>query len=224
MRRPGLWRARMAEGTIVMAVAAVLAASAPAGAASAEESRLLALTNRLRASVGAPALSVDESLTTVARAWATKMAADGTISHNGSLTTQVTGWSKVSENVGMGPDVDTVHRALIASPSHYANLVDTEVRLVGIGVAAAGRQVFVVENFLRPSGAAAVAEPAAPATTRLPAATPPKPAPPATPPPTTRPPAVPATAPPPVVAPVVVPSPWLALALEVTRGWERTAG
>jgi hypothetical protein len=220
MRIPGLWRARMAVGTIVMGVAAVLAGSAPAGAASAEESRLLALTNQLRASVGAPALAVDESLATVARAWAAKMAAEGTISHNAQLGTQVTGWSKVSENVGMGPDVDTVHRALVASPSHYANLVDTEVTLVGIGVVTSGRYVFIVENFLQRRGAVPVAKATAPPATTAPRA----PAPPATRAPAARvATAPPVTAPPP--APTAEPpSPWLALALEVTRGWEGTAG
>ena len=82
MRLPGLWRARMAVGTVVTALAAVPATSGAAGAASAEASRLLASTNDLRASVGAPALTVDESLAAVARAWAARMAADGTISHN----------------------------------------------------------------------------------------------------------------------------------------------
>ena len=229
MRFPGLWRARMAGGTIVMAVAAVLAASAPAGAAAAEEVRLLTLTNQLRATVGAPALAFDESLATVARAWAERMAADGTISHNSQLGKQVTGWSKVSENVGMGPDVDTVHRALVASHSHHVNLVDTEVTLVGIGVVTSGRYVFIVENFLQRRGAAPAAKPAAPPTTRAPAGTPPAAAPRATAPPATRAPAPPVASPAPVAVPLVVPvaeppSPWLALALEVTRGWERTAG
>ena len=229
MRLPGLWRARMAVGTIVMAVLAVPAASAPAGAASAEEGRLLALTNQLRASVGAPALAFDQSPATAARAWAAKMASDGTISHNPNLGRQVTGWSKVSENVGTGPDVDTVHRALVASPSHYANLVDTEVTLVGIGVVTSGQYVFIVENFLQRRDAAPAARPAAPPTTRAAATTPPTMAPRAATAPSTRAPAPPVASPAPVTVPLVAapaepPSPWLALALELTRGWERTAG
>ena len=229
MRLPGLWRARMAVGTMVMGVAAVLAGSAPAGAASAEESRLLALANQLRASVGAPPLAFDESLAAVARAWAAKMATDGTISHNSHLGQQVTGWSKVSENVGMGPNVDTVHLALVASPSHYLNLVDTEVTLVGIGVVTSGRYVFIVENFLQRRGAIPAAKATAPPATRAPATTPPTPAPRAPGPPTTRAPTAPVTTAPPVTVPPSAPtaeppSPWLALALEVTRGWERTAG
>ena len=73
-------------------------------------------------------------------------------------------------NVGMGPDVDTVHRALVASPSHYVDLVDTEVSVVGIGVVTSGPYVFIVENFLRPSG-----RPSAPAPRAVPSAGQPSP-------------------------------------------------
>ena len=132
---------------------------------------------------------------------------------------RVTGWSKISENVGMGPDVDTVHRALMASASHYVNLVDTEVTVVGIGVVTSGRYVFIVDNFVQRSGRAPAAEAStttttarSPATTRRGRRRPP-PGPPCRRPP--RPASVPAVEP---------PSPWLTLALEVTRGWERTAG
>jgi uncharacterized protein YkwD len=197
MQSPGLWRARIAAVATGVVLTAVLAGTGPARAASPDESRLLALTNGLRGSVGAPALTLDDSLSAVARAWAAKMAADGTISHNPHLTSQVGSWSKVSENVGMGPDVETVHRALVASRSHYVNMVDTEVTLVGIGVVRAGIHVFVVENFLLPRGASPPPPPAPRATTPTPAASPP---------------------------PAEGVSPWLALALEMTREWERATG
>ena len=233
MQLPGRWRARMAVVVTGVTLAAVLATSGPAGAASSDESRLLSLTNGLRASVGAPALTLDESLSAVARSWAAKMAADGTISHNPSLTIQVGSWSKVAENVGMGPDVDTVHRALVASPSHYANLVDTGVTLVGIGVVTSGRYVFAVENFVLRRGGPAPPQARAPSTTGPPLAAP-APAPPTTArratvapartPVTSAPTTVPATAPAVAPAPHDALSPWFALALEMTRGWERATG
>jgi hypothetical protein len=205
--------------------AAVLGVANPAQAASAEESKVLALTNQVRASVGAPALAWDEGLAAIARTWAAKMAANGIISHNPSYTSQITGsWAKASENVGQGPDIDTVHRALVASHSHYVNMTDTEVTLMGIGVVTSGNTVFIVENFLGRAGAPAPkvtttkapAPPttaARPATTVAPAA--PKPAPTTT---------VPVTVP--VVAPAAaaVASPWMTLAIEVTRTWERATG
>jgi hypothetical protein len=232
----GRWRARMAAVVTAVAVAAgVLAVASPAQAASAEESRLLSLTNGVRASVGAPALTFDEGLAAISRSWAAKMAADGIISHNPGYTSQISGqWLKASENVGQGPDLDTVHRALVASHSHYVNMTDTEVTLIGIGVVTSGNTIFIVENFLGRPGAAAPKATAttkapAPATTVAPrpAATPaPKPAPAPKPVPTTT--AAPVTtvpAPAPAVADIVgVASPWMTLAIEVTRTWERATG
>jgi len=169
------------------------------------------------------------------------MAEAGTISHNPNLSSQVTGWSKLAENVGMGPDIDTVHRALVASRPHYANLTDPAMTLMGVGVVTVGGTVFIVENFMRPSGAeppsVAPTVPAAapPTTAPRPAVTTPKPpattvvrapAPSttATPAPGTT--AAPATslagAPPAIAADP--PSPWLAMALEMTRSWAGTVG
>ena len=228
MRLPGLWRARIAAVMAAVALTAALATSGPAQAASSEETRVLALTNSLRASVGAPALAFDESLASVARAWAAQMAAAGTISHNSNLARQVSGWTKLSENVGMGPNIETIHDALVASRSHYVNMIDTEVTLMGIGVVTSGNAVFIVQNFKQPAGAVApkVAPATAPPTTKAPATARSSSAPAPT---TTRPaaPTTAAPAPAPVAATAAAPvasspSPWLTLALEVTRTWEAT--
>lgn len=208
--------------------AAVLAVAGPAQAASATESKILALTNQVRASVGAPALAWDEEMAGIARTWAAKIAADGIISHNPSYSRQITGtWTKASENVGQGPDIDTVHRALVASRSHYVNMTDTEVTSMGVGVATSGNTVFIVENFVGRAGAApkvtTTKPPAPPTTAARPATTvapkppaPPKPAPTTTVPPTT----VPA---PPAARSVIDASPWGYLVIDV-RTLEPAAG
>jgi hypothetical protein len=200
--------------------AAVLAVAGPAQAASAEEAKVVALTNQVRASVGAPALAWDEGLAAIARTWAAKMAADGIISHNPNYFRQITGtWAKASENVGQGPDIDTVHRALVASHSHYVNMTDTEVTLMGVGVVTSGNTVFIVENFLgragavapkvtttkAPATAATVARPATTVAPTAPAA--PTPAPTTTAPPTT----VPVRA----AKAVIDASPWGALVIDL---------
>lgn len=150
--------------------AAVLAVAGPAQAASAEESKVMALTNQVRASVGAPALAWDEEMARIARAWAAKMAADGIISHNPNYTRGISGnWTKASENVGQGPDIDTIHRALVASHSHYVNMTDTEVTSVGVGVVVSGVTVFIVENFVGRAGAPAPAPAPKVTTTKAPA-------------------------------------------------------
>jgi hypothetical protein len=160
------------------------------------------------------------------------MAADGIISHNPTYSRQITGnWAKASENVGQGPDIDTVHRALVASHSHYVNMTDTEVTSMGVGVVTSGNTVFIVENFVGRAGAATakvtttkapappitVARTAATVAPRTPAA--PKPA--AAPTPTTT---VPVTVPVMAAAPAAGASPWMTLAIEVTRTWERAGG
>lgn len=226
----GRWQARVAAVVTASALAAgLLAVAAPAQAASAEESKVLALTNQVRASVGAPALAWDEGLAAIARSWAAKMAADGIISHNPNYTRQITGsWAKASENVGQGPDIDTIHQALVASHSHYVNMTDTEVDLIGVGVVTAGNTVFIVENFLGRSFAAApkttTTKAPAPPTTKAPA--PPTtvaPKAPVTPPPTVPVTTVPVTVPVATSAPVGA-SPWMTLAIEVTRTWEQATG
>ena len=219
--------------TATVLSAAFLAVAGPAQAASTEESKVLALINQVRASVGAPALAWDEEMARIARSWAAKMAADGLISHNPSYSRQITGtWAKASENVGQGPDIDTVHRALVASRYHYVNMTDTEVTAMGVGVVTSGNTVFIVENFVGRAGAAApkvttTKAPAPPTTVSRPVTTvahkapaAPKPAP-----TTTVAVTVPVTVPVVAVAtPAGDASPWMTLAIEVTRTWERTTG
>jgi hypothetical protein len=131
----------------VLTAALLLSVALPASADTAsDEARVLTLIQQTRASVGAPALRVDSALTSAARSWAAKMARDGTISHNVGLGSQVTA-SKLAENVGMGATVDIVHQGFLNSPGHRANMVDTGVNSVGVGVAYSGGYVFVVQDY-----------------------------------------------------------------------------
>lgn len=233
MGRQGRWARSLGVVTAAAVCLAVLAAPGPAHAGAAEEARLLALTNQVRASAGVPALAFDEGLAAIARTWAAKMAADGIISHNPNVAKQVTGgWTKVSENVGQGPDLDTVHRALVASRSHYVNMTDTEVTLMGVGTATAGPSIFIVEVFLGRAGAApkptTTVVPKAPA--KAPATTAPKPATTVAPKAPAAPKPVPATTPvpkatttvPKPTTPVLIDaSPWGSLVVDVTRTLEQ---
>jgi hypothetical protein len=123
-----------------------MAPAARADTAS-DEARVLFLLNQARSAAGAPALGVNPSLSAAARTWSTTMAAAGTIWHNPSLSTQIVGWSRLGENVGRASSVDAVHQALLASPGHYQNMVDTGFNAVGIGVAYANGSVFVTQTF-----------------------------------------------------------------------------
>jgi len=143
------------------------AAATDRGGPTTDEVRLLALTNQARTSVGVPVLSFDAALSSVARWWAQAMARDRAISHNPDLGSEIAGWSRLAENVGVGSSIDQVHDALLASPSHYANLSDAGFPLVGIGVASGGGRVYVVEDFGKAAGGsrASVTDPGPPPTT-----------------------------------------------------------
>ena len=150
-----------------------LVVPAPAGAAvdaGAVESAFVAKINALRASKGLGQLRVDDELTAVGRAWAAKMAAAGDISHNPRFQNQVTAdWVKLGENVGMGPELDKLFRAFVASPTHYKNLVDGDFTRVGVGVVLAGGTIFTSHQFERLASDNAVVVQAAAAPVAAPA-------------------------------------------------------
>jgi hypothetical protein len=99
------------------------------------ESAFVAEINTLRAAHGVGPLRVYGELVGVARSWTDHMVADGGISHNGNLAGQVSApWVKLGENVGVGPSVDSLMKAFIASPGHYKNLVDPAFNYIGVGV------------------------------------------------------------------------------------------
>ncbi|MDQ6799156.1 MAG: CAP domain-containing protein [Actinomycetota bacterium] len=176
--------------------------AATAGATTSDEASLFALTNQARAAAGAPALSLDATISSVARSWAQTMAAQGGISHNPDLESLLGGWLGLAENVGVGSTIAQVHEALLASPAHYVNLTNPDYSLVGIGVATAGGRLYVVENFEAPAvggRTTAIADPEPPPTVAPRATTTTVPAPPEppmlAPPPTSVPTAAPAAAP-----------------------------
>jgi len=145
-------RITLAVTTLALALAAVLTGTltaAPAGATTAEDS-LTARLNGARSDQGLPSLATRSDLVAVARAQATRMADSGTLYHNPNLTTDVANWRWVGENVGYGPDVQTVHVAFMNSDAHRANILDTDFTEVGVGVVERGDRVWVAEVFRRP--------------------------------------------------------------------------
>lgn len=121
----------------------------------ADEAAFVARLNAVRAEHRLPPLSVDPRLTTLARAWAAKMAARGDIFHNLNLPNDAPKeWLRVGENVGVANladdeagAVEAIHTAFVASPTHYANLVGNYTK-VGVGVVFANGQVFAAEEFM----------------------------------------------------------------------------
>lgn len=94
-------------------------------------------------------------LDAVALAQARRMAERGAIYHNPNLATDVRDWRYAGENVGVGPDVSTLHAAFMASPGHRANVLDHDFTEVGVGVVSAGGRLWVAEVFRQPLHATA---------------------------------------------------------------------
>ena len=127
----------------------------PAAASVSDESAFIAQVNQTRAAQGLPPLQPDSQLTNLARNWATAMK-DGTcgagnfICHASPISAGVTHpWAKLGENVGTGPEVNSVMKAFIASPGHYANIIDPEFTHIGVGVVWDGSRMYTTHRFMK---------------------------------------------------------------------------
>lgn len=135
----------------VLALGWLPAPADAAGAATEAELDFGALVNVERAKQGLGALPVKTDIRTVARGHSKTMASQARLHHNPNYSTQITGWQRVSENVGVGPSVTAIHKALMNSEGHRRNILDVRVTQVGIGVTISGGRVWVTQNFRRPS-------------------------------------------------------------------------
>jgi uncharacterized protein YkwD len=119
------------------------------------ERQLFNAVNQERKGHGLQPLKSDEALTTAARQHAQRMAEQGTISHQllgePNLLSRARaagahfGW--LSENVDEGPNPAAIHQSFMKSPQHRANVMDSDMDSVGIGIAERNGQLFAVEDF-----------------------------------------------------------------------------
>jgi len=153
-----------------MLLALLIGLVQPSAAGASESDDYVARINSLRASVGVQSLGVDGELSGLAQACANRLAASGSLVHSGDLSIGVSSrWTKLGENIGMGPRNDTIWTAFVHSSQHYANLVDPAFNRVGVGVAYAGGSQWTCHRFMAISGGggqpAAARSPAPRATT-----------------------------------------------------------
>ncbi|MDF1595498.1 MAG: hypothetical protein P1T08_05300 [Acidimicrobiia bacterium] len=137
---------------LLLAVA-VVGSAGIAGAASSDESSMVALINAERVANGQNTLQVYWDLTDDARAWTAVMIGAGEISHNPNLAGVTSGWSSLGENVGVGPNVDRLHSAFMDSSGHRANILGN-YNYIGIGADRApdGNLYITVVFMLGPDG------------------------------------------------------------------------
>lgn len=153
-----------AVATLVAGVGVVGLAPA-AHASGSDNAAFLGHLNSLRAAHGLPRLAVASDLTSIATTHSQQMMARQTIFHNPSLTSQVSNWQVLGENVGMGGSVAAIDTAFDRSPEHYANEVSSAYTQVGIGTAWDSRgYLYVTLDFRKPmhTTAAPVVRPPAP--------------------------------------------------------------
>jgi uncharacterized protein YkwD len=149
--RRGLLALVATASAAVMALAGLAAAPSAHASTSGSEQQFVASINSARASVGRTALSTSSELTSVARAWAAKMASSNTLKHNPNLTSQITNWRYAGENVGVGGNVTELHQAFMNSPAHKANILDHDYTQIGVGVVMGAGRMWVVEVFRTPA-------------------------------------------------------------------------
>src|SRR5437899_5118257 len=130
-----------------------------AGALTSVEKCFFSAINRERTSSRLPNLVLKDDLTRIARRHSRWMAGDGRIYHADSssphyregddLAREIPGnWRSAGENVGMGPDCQSIHDAFMASPGHRSNILDHGYNQVGIGVSFDhDGTVYVTEDF-----------------------------------------------------------------------------
>jgi uncharacterized protein YkwD len=119
------------------------------------ERELFASVNQTRRAEGRAPLRWDESLAAAARRHAEVMAERGSAQHGfegePSLSARVkqagARFSWLSENVTQGPTPGFIHSQFMKSPPHRANIVDTDMDSIGVGVVEQGGQLFAVEDF-----------------------------------------------------------------------------
>lgn len=160
---------RKIVATMLFAVAMLsggAAAHAQANEPRGMEQEFVSLVNDLRASEGLAPLAIHTELVQKGRGWSATMADDGDIWHSHLPDGITAPWRRLGENVGKGGSVRALHDALVASPSHYANLVDAGFTHLGVGVVIDGNgTIFVSQEFMElqpvPAPAGATAAPPA---------------------------------------------------------------
>ena len=124
---------------------------------SVAEEYLLSSINAERAAAGLLAVKFDRSLQSAAHGHAAEMARTSTLSHRlqGESDLSSRGaaagarFSRITENVAVGPSVTTMHGALMQSPHHRENILDAQVDSIGIAVVEMDGSLWAVEDFSR---------------------------------------------------------------------------
>ena len=122
------------------------------------ERELVRLVNDARQKAGLQPLAVDERLTQAARAHSQLLAQHGNLSHQYpgepplverlAATGLRFDWSAENVALDSGTPADA-HRGLMNSPPHRANILNSNLNAIGVGVVRQGGLIYVTEDFAR---------------------------------------------------------------------------
>ena len=146
---------RNRHASLSLLVAALVAASltlvgvAPASATTSREARMLNKINNARAAHGLVPLKASPDLMSAARSHTTSMAGSRTLFHTASFSSLCC-WEAIAENVGYGFSVRGLHRQLMRSAPHRANILNPRMRQVGVGIVERNGALWVTEVFRDP--------------------------------------------------------------------------
>jgi uncharacterized protein YkwD len=119
-----------------------------------DEYALYYMHNGHRTDAGLAWLDYDAAASNVARAWAQHMADTRVLAHNPNLVSQVnaqvtSAWTRLGENVGVGPSMQALDTAFMNSAPHRANILGDYNRM-GVGSARdVSGQVWVSVIFIK---------------------------------------------------------------------------
>lgn len=123
--------------------------------AASPERELFNATNRERLAHGLPALRWNDALAVAARKHASEMARKDELCHQFPGEPSLPSRARqagahfvwLSENVALGPNPSLIHAEFVKSPRHRANILDTDMNVMGIGIVERNGQLFAVEDF-----------------------------------------------------------------------------
>lgn len=131
-------------GLVLAAGAVILAATG----CDVKEQQFIDWTNQTRTDKGLAPLEGNMQLWLKAGAWAQQMGQENNL-HHSVLTDKITAdWRKLGENVGKGGDLRAIYDALLRSPGHYANIVDSQFDYIGVGIYFDGTNYWVAQEFM----------------------------------------------------------------------------
>ncbi len=138
----------------LLLVGLVVVQPSAASAVTSAEFDLLDRINTSRAAAGvAPVKLSRDANDLVSRPWSARMAAENRLYHNPAYASQISSrvtssWTRLSENVGYASSVASVYNAFMNSSGHRANILDSKVNWVGLGVVVKNGRVWATMNFI----------------------------------------------------------------------------